>query len=130
MGSQEFDIVRDLIDNRWQPQQENGHALQLAPASFREIDGRELARQYVAHRRLLEASRSEPGAPVRPVLRATRSDPTTSVTAPEAAQNGAEGGGGIVSGWFSRLRAPFAPIRPGRSLEPYSTNGNAAKRPK
>lgn len=55
MRNEEFDIVRDLIAGRGPKMRETaypGHA--LAPASFREIDGEVLARQYVAHRKFLE----------------------------------------------------------------------------
>ena len=55
MRNEEFDVVRDLIAGRAAeaPRRNlGGHA--LAPASFREIDGEILARQYVAHRKFLE----------------------------------------------------------------------------
>jgi hypothetical protein len=55
MRNEEFDVVRDLIAGRAAeaPRRNlGGHA--LAPATFREIDGEILARQYVAHRKFLE----------------------------------------------------------------------------
>lgn len=55
MRNEEFEVVRDLIAGRAPEAPRHsftGHA--LAPASFREIDGEILARQYVAHRKFLE----------------------------------------------------------------------------
>ncbi len=55
MRNEEFDVVRDLLAGRAPEGPEysfTGHV--LAPASFREIDGEILARQYVAHRKFLE----------------------------------------------------------------------------
>jgi hypothetical protein len=55
MRNEEFEVVRDLIAGR--APRAPGHVLPghaLAPASFREIDGEILARQYVAHRKFLE----------------------------------------------------------------------------
>jgi hypothetical protein len=55
MRNKEFEIVRDLIAGRAPPAQDAAYqSLTLAPASFREIDGEVLARQYVAHRKFLE----------------------------------------------------------------------------
>ena len=57
MSNREFDIVRELMDGPWvEPPAEPGTLQQLRPASFREIDGRVLASQYVAHRKLAEAA--------------------------------------------------------------------------
>lgn len=56
MRNEEFQIVRDLMSGRdpaATPPVTSAHA--LAPTSFREIDGQELARQYVAHRKLRDA---------------------------------------------------------------------------
>lgn len=56
MRNEEFEIVRDLISGRGPQAPEpvyGGRA--AAPASFREIDGLELARQYVAHRKFRES---------------------------------------------------------------------------
>lgn len=55
MRNEEFEVARGLIAGRSPETREHaftGHA--LAPASFREIDGDVLARQYVAHRKFLE----------------------------------------------------------------------------
>jgi hypothetical protein len=55
MRNKEFEVARGLIAGRGPEAREHpftGHA--LAPASFREIDGEILARQYVAHRKFLE----------------------------------------------------------------------------
>jgi hypothetical protein len=55
MRNEEFEVARGLIAGRAPESREHaftGHA--LAPASFREIDGDILARQYVAHRKFLE----------------------------------------------------------------------------
>jgi hypothetical protein len=55
MRSKEFEVARGLIAGRGPEAREHaftGHA--PAPASFREIDGDILARQYVAHRKFLE----------------------------------------------------------------------------
>lgn len=55
MRNEEFEVVRNLIAGRSPELREQaftGHG--LAPASFREIDGDILARQYVAHRKFLE----------------------------------------------------------------------------
>jgi hypothetical protein len=56
MRNEEFEVARGLIAGRTPETREHGftgHA--LAPASFREIDGDILARQYVAHRKFLES---------------------------------------------------------------------------
>ncbi len=59
MRSKEFDVVRDLISDRGpQVPVTKSAARSLAPASFREIDGELLARQYVAHRNFLESEAS------------------------------------------------------------------------
>lgn len=58
MRNEEFDIVRDLMTGRlqrWSPSPYTARDLQ--PATFREIDGQELARQYVAHRKFRESER-------------------------------------------------------------------------
>ena len=55
MRNEEFEVARGLIAGRTPEARQHmftGHA--LAPASFREIDGDILARQYVAHRKFLE----------------------------------------------------------------------------
>jgi hypothetical protein len=56
MRNEEFQIVRDLMSGR-DPASATPvtSAHSLAPTSFREIDGHELARQYVAHRKLRES---------------------------------------------------------------------------
>jgi hypothetical protein len=56
MRNEEFQIVRDLMSGRAPasaPPVTSAHS--LAPTSFREIDGQELARQYVAYRKLRES---------------------------------------------------------------------------
>jgi hypothetical protein len=58
MRNEEFDIVRDLIAGRGGSWHSSPPAARvLEPAPFREIDGHELARQYVAHRKFLESER-------------------------------------------------------------------------
>lgn len=47
----EFEVVRSLINSPWPEAQEPPREVRK-PAAFREIDGRELARQYVAQREL------------------------------------------------------------------------------
>lgn len=64
MRNEEFDIVRDLMTGRmqrWSPSPYTARDLQ--PASFREIDGQELARQYVAHRKFRESERLQEADP-------------------------------------------------------------------
>lgn len=57
MRNKEFDIARELMDGPWvEPPVERDTQQLLRPASFREIDGRVLASQYVAHRNLVKAS--------------------------------------------------------------------------
>lgn len=54
----DIEIARDIIGGRLPASADSGRAaVRLTPVSFREIDGRELARQYVAHRRLLDTER-------------------------------------------------------------------------
>lgn len=56
MRNEEFQIVRDLISGRAPASAAPVITPQsLAPSSFREIDGQELARQYVAYRKLRES---------------------------------------------------------------------------
>ena len=56
MRNEEFEIVRDLISGRGPQVPEPAHiSYAIPPASFREIDGQELARQYVAHRKFRES---------------------------------------------------------------------------
>ena len=55
MPSEDLKDARRLIQERWssaRPREDTHKTLE--PAIFREIDGRELARQYVAHRSLME----------------------------------------------------------------------------
>lgn len=56
MPGKEFEIARKLMQERWADAapEDDSHKTP-GPAVFREIDGRELARQYVAHRKLIEA---------------------------------------------------------------------------
>lgn len=80
MRNEEFEVVRDLISGRAPQTPEPTYAGRtLAPASFREIDGEVLARQYVAHRRFLESEASaqrlvvsEAEEPEAPKLRGER----------------------------------------------------------
>ncbi len=56
MRNEEFEIVRDLIAGRGPHVAGSSYGTQtVTPASFREIDGLELARQYVAHRKFRES---------------------------------------------------------------------------
>lgn len=48
---EEFEVVRGLINAPWSEEREPPRGPRK-PVAFREIDGRELARQYVAHREL------------------------------------------------------------------------------
>jgi hypothetical protein len=58
MRNEEFEIVRDLMARRGQELPVAPYtARAIEPASFREIDGHELARQYVAHRKFRESER-------------------------------------------------------------------------
>jgi hypothetical protein len=80
MRNEEFDIVRDLIAGRGpKPAQPTYSGHSIAPASFREIDGQELARQYVAYRKLRESEAlaeqtgaEKPDAALMGVLRGER----------------------------------------------------------
>lgn len=55
----EFEVVRSLINTPWPEAQEPPPSLRK-PVAFREIDGRELARQYVARRELAKTEALEP----------------------------------------------------------------------
>ena len=58
MRNEEFDIVRGLISGRGQQWPVSPYTARgLQPSSLREIDGQELARQYVAHRKFRESER-------------------------------------------------------------------------
>lgn len=58
MRNEEFEIARDLMSRRGQQWQGAPFtARSIEPASFREIDGSELARQYVAHLKFRESER-------------------------------------------------------------------------
>jgi hypothetical protein len=99
MRNKEFDIVRDLIAGRTPPAPETTHqGLTLAPASFREIDGKVLARQYVAHRKFLESTAQAGKSGTEEII--------TSGVRPhslqgERRQNAV--GQDAASGWFSGL---------------------------
>lgn len=61
MPGKEFEIARKLMQDRGPDAAPEGHDRKaLEPTTFREIDGRELARQYVAHRKLVEAESRGP----------------------------------------------------------------------
>lgn len=104
MRNEEFQIVRDLMSGRSPvsaPPATSAHA--LAPTSFREIDGQELARQYVAHRKLREsealarqreAGELPPEAQIMGVLKGERR--VTGSIDPLPAQDSS-------GGWFSSL---------------------------
>jgi hypothetical protein len=103
MRKEEFEVVRDLIAGR-EPRvpahRFAGHA--LAPASFREIDGDILARQYVAHRKFLETEAlaqqfeaTTEGLPEGMRLRGERRP----IAAPPAEVSGDKHG----AGWLSSL---------------------------
>jgi len=55
---EEFEVVRSLINSPWPEAQEPPRSVRK-PAAFREIDGRELARQYVAQRELAKTEALE-----------------------------------------------------------------------
>lgn len=67
MPQDDLEIARRLLRG-WTPQTLRGEkAPSLLPAPFREIDGRELARQYVTHRKITVAGRPGPtGLPPEP----------------------------------------------------------------
>ena len=104
MRNEEFQIVRDLMSGRAPASATPVITSQsLAPTSFREIDGQELARQYVAHRKLREsealarqreAGELPPEAAIMGVLRGERR-----VTGPIEPLPGQEPSGN----WFSSL---------------------------
>ena len=77
MRTEEFEVVRGLIAGRAPVVHGIRYTSQsAAPASFREIDGEILARQYVAHRKFLEteamAQRFGGGDGLEDVVRAPR----------------------------------------------------------
>ena len=106
MRNEEFEIVRDLMSRRgreWPASPFTARAIE--PASFREIDGHELARQYVAHRKFRESER---------LARQTGSGDDVadriSLGAPEAADRGQAGAAGFSAfdaaerdGWLASL---------------------------
>jgi hypothetical protein len=102
MRNEEFEIVRDLISGRGPQAPEPQYGGQAAtPASFREIDGLELARQYVAHRKFRESEalaqqiatgKAVPDGAPTGVLRGERRSDFTVHPASERATSG---------GWFS-----------------------------
>lgn len=55
---EEFEVVRSLMNSPWPEAQEPPRSVRK-PAAFREIDGRELARQYVAQRELAKTEALE-----------------------------------------------------------------------
>lgn len=89
MANDDLEIARRILRGAWVPQRRRRKSAEgVEPAVFREIDGRELARQYATHRRIEKAS----------VLQA-----------PEAANRfGEPGAGGVMRGWARGLRARFA----------------------
>ena len=68
MSNDDFDIARTILHGAWSPQGQRGNiSPSTVPASFREIDGRELARQYVTHRKIaVGAAAGGAGAPPEP----------------------------------------------------------------
>lgn len=76
MPGKEFEIARKLMqDRKLDPAPEARTRMAPEPATFREIDGRELARQYVAHRKLAEAETR--GLPVPALENSTGSETET-----------------------------------------------------
>ena len=66
MSNDDFDIARKILQGAWSPQGQRSTARpSTVPASFREIDGRELARQYVTHRKIAVGAHGA-GAPREP----------------------------------------------------------------
>lgn len=67
MPQDDLEIARRLLSG-WSPQlRRQPTEPSLLPAPFREIDGRELARQYVTHRKITVAGRPGPtGLPPEP----------------------------------------------------------------
>lgn len=103
MRNEEFDIVRDLMTGRmqrWSPSPYTARDLQ--PASFREIDGQELARQYVAHRKFRESERlareAEPQDAQTDRIRLGTPAVTVDLTAYQAVES---------DGWLSSLARLF-----------------------
>jgi hypothetical protein len=99
MRNKEFDIVRDLMAGRTPPPPEATHqGLTLAPASFREIDGEVLARQYVAHRKFLESEAQAKKSGTEEILASgTRTPGLRGERRQDAGHEEA------ASGWFSGL---------------------------
>ena len=93
MDNTEFETVRGLL-NRRGTRYDSRSSLQrpLRPATFREIDGSVLARQYVAHRQLMEVTGEK------------RRLQTQVQTFREHEHESAKG----LSAWVRRLWAPFS----------------------
>ena len=103
MRNSEFDIARELIMSHEALDTDQAYPTPLLrPVRFREIDGRELARQYVAHRQLLKAEElARKSAAARPIL----NDTVPGDEAPRLSP--APPSGGWMSQWRLRLLAPF-----------------------
>lgn len=57
MLNDDLEIARKMLRGGWAPPRQRRASRQaLGPASFREIDGSELARQYATHRRIEKTS--------------------------------------------------------------------------
>lgn len=90
MMNDDLDIARRMLRGGWKPPRQRRLPQQaFGPASFREIDGGELARQYATHRRI--EKNEGLGAP-SPALR-YRTD-----------ENGRRSGGRVLN-WARELRA-------------------------
>jgi hypothetical protein len=102
MRNEEFEVVRDLIAGR--APEAHGRTFSrpaIAPASFREIDGEILARQYVAHRKFMETEAMNQRI-------ANAGDKHDVVLRGERRQTGARPAGAAADGRSSSLIATLA----------------------
>lgn len=94
MANDDLEIARKILRGAWAPQRQRrkAHAGSVAPASFREIDGLELARQYATHRKIEKASGLQAPPPTH-----------------RFGEAGSESGlGGMMRNWARELRSRFA----------------------
>ena len=98
----EFEVVRSLINSPW-PEMQEGPRGPLTPVAFREIDGRELARQYVAQRELAKVDAVEKTIELPPVSKGTVDGLGEFVPEPRRMERDSDSGG--VFSWARRLFA-------------------------
>lgn len=66
MLNDDLEIARKMLRGGWTPPRQRRLSRQaLDPASFREIDGGQLARQYATHRRIEKTAKINTTAPVQ-----------------------------------------------------------------